>query len=100
MSGLARSNLYYMRAFATAWPDGRSCPTPRGTTSWRMVRCLWDKLSDRTKRDWYAGKSCRELMVAAGPGAPHYNQSARRLGRSAVQFWDRAGCRSLRKLRE
>lgn len=57
MSGLARSNLYYMRAFAAAWPDGQVVPRPVGQLPWRMVRCLLDKLSDRTERDWYAGKA-------------------------------------------
>jgi len=57
MSGLARSNLYYMRAFAAAWPDGQVVPRPVGQLPWRMVRCLLDKLSDRTERDWHAGKA-------------------------------------------
>lgn len=33
MSGLARSNLYYMRAFATVWPDDKVVPRPVGQLS-------------------------------------------------------------------
>jgi hypothetical protein len=27
MTGLSRSNLFYMRGFAAGWPGGRNCPT-------------------------------------------------------------------------
>lgn len=57
MSGLARSNLYYMRAFAAAWPNGEVVPRSVGQLPWRMVRCLLDKLADRGERDWYADKA-------------------------------------------
>ncbi len=57
MSGLSRSNLYYMRAFAAAWPEDEVVPRGVGQLPWRMVRCLLDKLDDRSARDWYAAKA-------------------------------------------
>jgi predicted nuclease of restriction endonuclease-like (RecB) superfamily len=54
MRGLTRSNLYYMRAFAAAWPDRAIVPTLLGRLSWSHVRCLLDKLDDPGDREWYA----------------------------------------------
>lgn len=54
MTGLSRSNLQYMRAFAEAWPSLSNVPQPVGHLPWGHVRLLLDKLDDPTTRDWYA----------------------------------------------
>ncbi|MDQ2797251.1 MAG: PDDEXK nuclease domain-containing protein [Actinomycetota bacterium] len=59
MRGLTRSNLYYMRSFAAAWPDRAIVPTLLGRLSWSHVRCLLDKLDDPKARTWYATEATR-----------------------------------------
>ena len=55
--GFNRSNLYYMRAFAAAWPERAIVPTALGQLPWSHVRCLLDKLDDQDERDWYAAEA-------------------------------------------
>lgn len=57
MRGLNRSNLYAMRAFAQAWPDRAIVPTVLGRLSWSHVRCLLERLDERTEREWYAAEA-------------------------------------------
>jgi predicted nuclease of restriction endonuclease-like (RecB) superfamily len=54
MTGLSRSNLQYMRAFAEAWPSLSNVPQPVGHLPWGHVRLLLDRLDDTATRDWYA----------------------------------------------
>ncbi|MCF3140933.1 PDDEXK nuclease domain-containing protein [Paenarthrobacter sp. AR 02] len=54
MKGLSRSNLFYMRGFATAWPDP-IVQQPVGQLPWGHITVLLDKLETRRDRDWYAG---------------------------------------------
>ncbi|MBT2588524.1 YhcG family protein [Arthrobacter sp. ISL-95] len=54
MKGLSRRNLFYMRAFAAAWPD----PIVQQAVAqlpWGHVTVLLDKADTRQYRDWYAG---------------------------------------------
>ncbi|MFJ6537692.1 YhcG family protein [Paenarthrobacter sp. NPDC091711] len=54
MKGLSRRNLFYMRAFATAWPD----PIVQQAVAqlpWGHITVLLDKANTRQHRDWYAG---------------------------------------------
>ncbi|YCH07312.1 PDDEXK nuclease domain-containing protein [Arthrobacter sp. alpha11c] len=54
MKGLSRRNLFYMRAFAAAWPD----PIVQQAVAqlpWGHVTVLLDKADTRQHRDWYAG---------------------------------------------
>ncbi|MFJ6418627.1 DUF1016 N-terminal domain-containing protein [Paeniglutamicibacter sp. NPDC091659] len=44
MTGLSRSNLQYMRAFAAAWPDwNANVPQPVGHLPWGHIRVVLDK---------------------------------------------------------
>ena len=55
MTGLSRSNLFYMRAFAAAWSG--QIPIVQqavGQLPWGHITVLLDKLDDVEKRDWYA----------------------------------------------
>lgn len=55
MTGFSRSNLFYMRAFAAAWPDwDPNVPQPVGHLPWGHVRVLLDKLDTAPARDRYA----------------------------------------------
>lgn len=53
MKGLSRRNLFYMRAFAEAWPD----PIVQQAVAqlpWGHITVLLDKADTRQNRDWYA----------------------------------------------
>ncbi len=54
MRGLSRSNLFYMRSLAAAWPEQAVVQQPVGRLPWGHLTVLLDKLTDRTERDWYA----------------------------------------------
>jgi predicted nuclease of restriction endonuclease-like (RecB) superfamily len=54
MKGLSRSNLFYMRGFASAWPDP-IVQQAVGQLPWGHITVLLDKLEARQDRDWYAG---------------------------------------------
>lgn len=54
MKGLSRSNLFYMRGFAAAWPDP-IVQQAVGQLPWGHITVLLDKLDHRRERDWYAG---------------------------------------------
>lgn len=54
MTGLSRSNLLYMRAFALAWPERAKVPQLVGLLPWGHNRMLLDKLTDPAEREWYA----------------------------------------------
>jgi predicted nuclease of restriction endonuclease-like (RecB) superfamily len=57
MQGFSRTNLLYMRAFATAWPDVEIIQRVVGRLPWRQNIALLDKLKDPTLRLWYAQKA-------------------------------------------
>ncbi|WP_105032406.1 PDDEXK nuclease domain-containing protein [Arthrobacter ruber] len=54
MTGLSRSNLQYMRAFAAAWNEDAIVQQPVGQLPWGHVVLLLDKLDNQASRDWYA----------------------------------------------
>ncbi|MFS0701782.1 YhcG family protein [Cellulomonas sp. 179-A 4D5 NHS] len=54
MTGLRRSSMYYMRAFAAAWPGEAIVQQPVGRLPWGHIAVLLDKLDDAATRDWYA----------------------------------------------
>jgi predicted nuclease of restriction endonuclease-like (RecB) superfamily len=53
MKGLSRSNLFYMRGFATAWPEP-NVQQAVGQLPWGHITVLLDKLDSPEDRDWYA----------------------------------------------
>jgi len=61
MTGLSRSNLFYMRAFAASWA-GEEAPIvqqPVGQLPWGHVTVLLDKLDDQKTRQWYAAEAAK-----------------------------------------
>jgi len=53
MKGFSRSNLFYMRGFAAAWPEP-IVQQAVGQLPWGHVTVLLDKLDSAERRDWYA----------------------------------------------
>lgn len=53
MKGLSRSNLFYMRGFATAWPEP-NVQQAVGQLPWGHITVLLDKLDSPEDRDWYS----------------------------------------------
>ncbi|WP_211882923.1 PDDEXK nuclease domain-containing protein [Pseudarthrobacter albicanus] len=53
MKGLSRSNLFYMRGFAAAWPDP-IVQQAVGQLPWGHITVLLDKLDAAKERAWYA----------------------------------------------
>jgi predicted nuclease of restriction endonuclease-like (RecB) superfamily len=60
MKGFSRSNLFYMRAFARAWPSrNQLVQQAAGLLPWGHVMVLLDKLDDQPDRDWYAEQAAK-----------------------------------------
>jgi len=58
MTGLSRSNLHYMRAFAAAWPRwDPKVPQAVGLLPWGHFRVLLDKKLAADARDWSASEA-------------------------------------------
>jgi len=51
--GFSRSNLFYMRAFAEAYPDERRVQEAPGLISWYHNCTLLDKVKGPQEREWY-----------------------------------------------
>jgi len=60
MRGLSPRNLKYMRAFATAWPDGAIVQGALAQIGWYQNIALLDKLDSAGERLWYAEKAAHE----------------------------------------
>jgi predicted nuclease of restriction endonuclease-like (RecB) superfamily len=60
MTGLSRSNLFYMRAFAAAWTEELPIVQQAvGQLPWGHVTVLLDKLEDIDTRAWYAAAAAK-----------------------------------------
>jgi predicted nuclease of restriction endonuclease-like (RecB) superfamily len=53
MTGLSRTNLLYMRAFAEAYPDESIVHQPGGQIPWKHNCVILDKVKDPEQRLWY-----------------------------------------------
>ena len=60
IKGFSRSNLFYMRSFADAYPDEQIIQRSVGLIPWRHNIALLEKLKDPQKRLWYAAKVLEE----------------------------------------
>lgn len=66
MKGFSRTNLFYMRRFAAAWPDPAAIiQQPVGLLPWGHIIELLDKLDDPDLRDWYAAKDAHHAWSRA-----------------------------------
>ncbi|ANP74832.1 PDDEXK nuclease domain-containing protein [Cryobacterium arcticum] len=60
MTGLSRSNLFYMRAFAASWTgEAPIVQQAVGQLPWGHITVLLDKLDDLTTRQWYAAEAAK-----------------------------------------
>jgi predicted nuclease of restriction endonuclease-like (RecB) superfamily len=58
MKGFSRSNLFYMRAFAAAWPErSQVVQQAVGLLPWGHITVLLGKLDDPDARNWYAARA-------------------------------------------
>jgi predicted nuclease of restriction endonuclease-like (RecB) superfamily len=57
MTGLSRTNLMYMRAFAEAYPEEAIVQQAVGQLPWGHNVVLLDKVKDREERLWYAAQT-------------------------------------------
>lgn len=83
-TGLNRSNLLYMRAFAAAWPE--KVPQAVGQIGWGHVRLLIDKLDDDDDREWYAAEAAANGWTRAVLEHQIMNQLRPRLGAAPANF--------------
>ena len=60
IKGFSRSNLFYMRSFADAYPDEQLVQRCVGLIPWRHNIALLDKVKDPQERLWYAAKVIEE----------------------------------------
>ncbi|NEP54336.1 MAG: DUF1016 domain-containing protein, partial [Moorea sp. SIO3C2] len=60
IKGFSRSNLFYMRSFADAYPDEQIVQRCVGLIPWRHNIALLDKVKDPQERLWYAAKVIEE----------------------------------------
>ncbi len=79
MTGLSRSNLKYMPAFAEAWPE--IFPQAAGQLPWGHIRELLDKLGEPGLREWYAAQAVehgwsRNVLVNQIMSQLHLRQGA------------------------
>jgi predicted nuclease of restriction endonuclease-like (RecB) superfamily len=87
MKGLSRTNLKYMRQFASCWPNGEIGPQAVGQLPWGHIRCLLDKVPESDDaRLWYA-RSAVEQGWSRGL-LEHHVSTARyeREGRALTNF--------------
>jgi predicted nuclease of restriction endonuclease-like (RecB) superfamily len=62
MKGFSRSNLFYMRSFAQAWPEfpansQEKVQHPVGLLPWGHIVTLLDRLDEADARSWYAERA-------------------------------------------
>ena len=60
VKGFSRSNLFYMRSFAEAYPDEELVQRCVGLIPWRHNIALLEKLKDTQERLWYAAQVLTE----------------------------------------
>ena len=87
MRGWSRTNLFYMRAFAKAWPE--IVPQSVGQLPWGHVRLLLDKIDEPGVRDWYAAAAAEHGWSRDVLRNQIMNQLHRRAGAAPSNFTNR-----------
>lgn len=86
MTGLSRSNLHHMRAFAEAWTGSEVVPQVVGQLPWGHVRVLLDNVEDAATRDWYAAATAEHGWSRAVLLNQIKNQTDRRVWAALSNF--------------
>ena len=87
MKGFSRTNLFYMRGFAQAWPEReRVVQQPVGQLPWGHITLLLDKLQTADDRDWYAAKAAEHGWSRNVLMNQIMNRTRERVAASATNF--------------
>ncbi len=86
MRGLSRTNLLYMRAFASAWPDQAIVQQLAGQIPWFHNCTLLDKVKDRPTREWYIKKTIENGWSRSILELQVESQAHRRAGAAQTNF--------------
>jgi predicted nuclease of restriction endonuclease-like (RecB) superfamily len=87
MKGFSRSNLFYMRSFASAWPDRVGVvQQPVGLLPWGHITVLLGKLHDRDERDWYAARAAQHGWSRNVLSNQIMNRTRERIGAPPTNF--------------
>ncbi len=87
MKGFSRSNLFYMRSFAQAWPDGEQVvQQAAGLLPWGHILVLLDKLNSQDDRDWYAEKATEHGWSRNVLTNQIMNRTRERIGSAPTNF--------------
>ena len=87
MKGFSRSNLFYMRSFAKAWPDGEQIvQQAAGLLPWGHILVLLDKLDSQGDRDWYAEKAAEHGWSRNVLTNQIMNRTRQRIGSAPTNF--------------
>lgn len=87
MKGFSRSNVFYMRAFARAWPRRDELVQQAvGLLPWGHVITLLDRLDDQAERDWYAGAAVEHGWSRSVLANQIMNRTRERIGSAPSNF--------------
>lgn len=87
MKGFSRSNLFYMRSFAQAWPDDEQLvQQAAGLLPWGHILVLLDKLDSQDDRDWYAEKAAKHGWSRNVLTNQIMNHTRERIGSAPTNF--------------
>ena len=86
MSGLSRTNLLYMRAFAAAWDDEAIVQQLAGQIPWFHNCTLIEKIKDRPTREWYIKKTIENGWSRSVLVMQIESQAHLRLGAAQTNF--------------
>jgi predicted nuclease of restriction endonuclease-like (RecB) superfamily len=87
MTGLSRSNLFYMRGFAAGWPaENAIVQQAVGQLPWGHITVLLDKLDDPVTRDWYAAAAVEHGWSRNVLTNQIMNQTRERVGAGPSNF--------------
>lgn len=87
IKGFSRSNLFYMRAFAHAWPErDQIVQQSAGLLPWGHIMVLLDKLENQDDRDWYAEEAAEHGWSRNVLTNHIVNRTRERIGSSPSNF--------------
>lgn len=92
IKGFSRSNLFYMRAFAQAWPNREQIvQQAAGLLPWGHIMVLLDKLENQDDRNWYAEKAAEHGWSRNVLTNQIMNRTRERVGSSPSNFAGQLG---------
>nr|WP_323511894.1 PDDEXK nuclease domain-containing protein [Subtercola sp. RTI3] len=87
MKGFSRSNVFYMRSFAGAWPDlDQLVQQAAGLLPWGHIMVILDKLETQSERDWYVAKAAEHAWSRNALMNQIMNRTLQRTGAAPSNF--------------